>query len=211
MGKEPNAIHRYTNLPALLYLLQRKKLTLLDPMTWDDRNDSHFLTVYKREKNLSCLSALCFSQADETYHHWRVFADGSSGVRITFLRQALLNLFSSKSGISHGSVKYQLIKTVRTSKPPIEQLPFLKRYPYQQEDEYRFVYESSTTPQQVFEIDLPLRLIRSVTLSPWMNRSVAEAVKQVVKGIPGCQKFKIHRSTLIANDEWMAFGDRAIR
>jgi hypothetical protein len=55
MGKEINAIHRYTDLPALLYLLQRKKLTLLDPMSWDDANDSHFLAVYKKLRNCAAL------------------------------------------------------------------------------------------------------------------------------------------------------------
>jgi len=59
---------------------------LLNPVSWDDANDSHFLNVYKQAKNLTCLNALCFSEADETYHHWRVFAGGSGGIRITFKR-----------------------------------------------------------------------------------------------------------------------------
>jgi hypothetical protein len=84
MGEEFNAIHRYTNLPALLYLLQRRKLTLLDPMSWDDANDSHFLMVYKRAKGLSCLGALCFSEADETYHHWSVFAGARAAFALPF-------------------------------------------------------------------------------------------------------------------------------
>jgi hypothetical protein len=55
MGNETNAIHRYTDLPGLLHLLEQRTLTLLDPMTWDDSNDSHFLRVYKKKKGLSCL------------------------------------------------------------------------------------------------------------------------------------------------------------
>jgi hypothetical protein len=209
MGKQPNAIHRYTDLPGLLYLLHQKKITLLDPMTWDDTNDSHFLKIYKREKKLNCLSALCFSEAEETYHHWRVFAGGSGGVRITFLRQPLLDLLSKVPGIRHRKVKYELINNVRKSKPQVQDLPFLKRYPYQHEDEYRFIYESVNEKQRAVDIDLPLRLIRTVTLSPWMNKNVAGAVKKAIKCIPDCRTLKISRSTLIGNDEWMAFGDRA--
>jgi hypothetical protein len=201
----------YTDLPGLLYLLQRKKITLLDPMTWDDTNDSHFLKIYKQAKNLTCLSALCFSDADETYHHWRVFAGGSSGVRLTFLRQPLLNLVSKVPGISHRKVKYELIEDIRHSDPLVQDLPFLKRYPYQHEDEYRLIFESEEKPQQAIDIDLPLTLIRSVTLSPWINKRVADAVKEALKCIPTCQKLKVGRSTLIGNDEWMAFGDRAIK
>jgi hypothetical protein len=211
MGKELNAIHRYTDLPGLLYLLQRRKITLLDPMTWDDTNDSHFLKIYKRAKNLSCLSALCFSEADETYHHWRVFAGGSAGVRITFLREPILSLLSKNPEISHRKVKYELLEEVRKNKPLIQDLPFLKRYPYQHEDEYRFIYESIKEPQRAVDIDSPLTLIRTVTLSPWMNEKVAGAVKEAVRCIPSCQRLRISRSTLIGNDEWMAFGDRALK
>jgi hypothetical protein len=210
MGKEINAIHRYSDLPALLYLLQRKKLTLLDPMSWDDANDSHFLMVYKSARKLRCLAALCFSEADETYHHWRVFAGGSSGIRITFLRDPLLNLCRKVRGVRHGKVIYELLKDIRGNKPEVENLPFLKRYPYQQEDEYRFIYESTNHPQRAVDIDLPLSLIRRITLSPWMNKDVADAVKEAIKCIPGCHKLKIGRSTLIGNDDWMAFGDRAV-
>ena len=59
----------YTNLPALLYLLRERKITLLDPETWDDKNDSHFLSVYREKKSFKCVLALCFTQVSETYHH----------------------------------------------------------------------------------------------------------------------------------------------
>ncbi len=72
-------LRRYTDLPALIYLLNERKITLLDPKSWDDQNDAYFLALYKEKKNLRSVLALCFSQAPETYHHWRVFASGSSG------------------------------------------------------------------------------------------------------------------------------------
>jgi hypothetical protein len=39
---------------------------------------------------LKTVLALCFTQATEHYHHWHVFAGGSSGVCIGFDRDALL-------------------------------------------------------------------------------------------------------------------------
>jgi len=36
-------LRRYTNIPALLYLLRERKITLLDPASWDDKNDFYFL------------------------------------------------------------------------------------------------------------------------------------------------------------------------
>jgi hypothetical protein len=210
MGQEENAIHRYTDLPALLYMLQRHKLTLLDPMSWDDANDSHFLMVYKQAKKLSCLCALCFSEADETYHHWRVFAGGAAGIRVTFRRARLLRLAAKVAEIRGQKVDYRLILDAKDDPPEVLQLPFLKRHPYQHEDEYRLIYESTTLPQQVVDIDLPFNAIRRITLSPWMNRKVADAVREVIKSIPGCEKLSVYRSTLIGNDDWMAFGDKAL-
>ena len=180
-------------------------------MTWDDTNDSHFLQIYRDAKKLRCLCALCFSEADETYYHWRVFAGGSSGVRITFLRQPLINLCSKTVGISHRRVKYELLDTIRKSTPQIQDLPFLKRYPYQHEDEYRFIYESTVETQRAVDIDFPLTLIRRITLSPWMHKNVADAVKDVLRCIPSCQRLKIVQSTLVGNEDWMAFGDRALQ
>jgi hypothetical protein len=33
-------LRRYTDLTALIYLLHQRKITLLDPSSWDDKNDS---------------------------------------------------------------------------------------------------------------------------------------------------------------------------
>ena len=53
------ALRRYTDLPALLYLLKHRKITLLDPATWDDTNDSYYLLKYKEKKNLKGTSKNC--------------------------------------------------------------------------------------------------------------------------------------------------------
>jgi hypothetical protein len=83
-------LRRYVDLPALIYLLSERKITLLDPKSWDDGNDSYYLALYREKRNLKSLLAVCFTQTTETYHHWRVFAGGSSGVCIRFKRTKLL-------------------------------------------------------------------------------------------------------------------------
>jgi hypothetical protein len=35
------AFRRYTNLAAVVHLLHAKAITLLNPATWDDRNDAY--------------------------------------------------------------------------------------------------------------------------------------------------------------------------
>ena len=84
-------LRRYTDLPALIYLLSHKQITLLDPEMWDDRNDSHYLRLYRDGKKVQTVLALCFMPAYETYYHWRVFAGGSGGACITLKRRELLS------------------------------------------------------------------------------------------------------------------------
>jgi hypothetical protein len=84
MKTELKKLNRFTTLPVLLDLLKRKRLVLLNPATWEDKNDSEILKEYKRRKNLPNLFALCFSYGDETIHHWKTFADGISGCCIEF-------------------------------------------------------------------------------------------------------------------------------
>ena len=43
-------LRRYTDLPAVFYLLRQRKLTLLDPASWNDKNDSVLLRIVSREE-----------------------------------------------------------------------------------------------------------------------------------------------------------------
>jgi hypothetical protein len=54
-------LNRYTTLPVLLDLLKRQRLVLLDPKSWEDRNDAGVMREYKKRKKARRLFALCFS------------------------------------------------------------------------------------------------------------------------------------------------------
>jgi hypothetical protein len=95
----PTYLLRYTDLPALLYLLSSRAITLLDPTSWEDANDTYFMSQYKERKNLKKLLTLCFSQVPVTYHHWCVFSNGPSGVCIEFNRVALGGVLNNKVGV----------------------------------------------------------------------------------------------------------------
>ena len=55
------------------------------------RTTSHYLALYREKQRLASVLALCFTQVTETYHHWRVFANGASGIAISFHRKQLLD------------------------------------------------------------------------------------------------------------------------
>lgn len=199
-------LRRYTDLPALIYMLKEKKITLLDPNSWDDSNDSHFLSVYKSRKGFKTLLAICFTQVAETYHHWRVFAAGSSGVCIKFRRSELIRVVNKCGGVKTGEVKYLKLKEIESRKPTIDQLPFIKRYAFEDEAEFRVILESSESDLSQKDIPIPLSCIARITLSPWAHESIIKHIKEVLRGIDGCKTIEIVRSTLIGNNQWKRIG-----
>jgi hypothetical protein len=181
---------------------------MLNPEAWDDGNDACYLQLYREKKNLGSVLALCFAQASETYHHWRVFASGAGGVCISFKRTPLFHALKAQAGIRMGDVRYLTLEEIKTKTMTVAELPFLKRFPFQDEDEYRAIYESASRVSS-FDIAIPLASIERITLSPWVHPALVPYMKETVKSIDGCDKLKVSASTLIGNEKWKAFGETA--
>ena len=203
-------LFRYTDLPSLIHTLKNKQVTLLDPMTWDDKNDSSFVTLYREKSELASVLALCFTRSSETYHHWKIFAPTSSGVRVEFDEQELRNSIQGVPDLQLKEVEYVKISDVRNTKINILRLPFIKRYPYHPESEVRLLWESKSEAKLSYSVDIGLSAIKKVTLSPWLHPALTESVKSTLKGIEACENLTIHRTTLISNDEWLKHGAEAI-
>jgi hypothetical protein len=207
--KLPGYLRRYADIPALIHLLSSKEITLLDPKAWDDRNDSYFMSIYKNRKRFSTVLALCFSQSPETYHHWRVFSSGPSGVCVVFDRKGLLQDLGRQEGVHSGSVKYLTLQKAKKRTFKVDELPFLKRYGFKPENEYRAIYTSKTKAETSLGIPLRLTSIRSISLSPWMNVALSSSTVTAIRAIDGCKKLRISRSTLISNDQWKRYAESA--
>ncbi|NDQ55555.1 MAG: DUF2971 domain-containing protein [Acidipila sp.] len=202
-------LRRYTNIPALIYALRQRAISLLDPQSWEDSNDSHYLALYREKKHLKSLLALCFTQATEKYHHWRVFAGGSSGVCVRFNRPQLLKIAMKQEGLTAGTVLYRKLAVIREKTPAIQELPFLKRSGFEDENEFRMIYESETLGLRKLDIPIHLSSIDRIKLSPWIPRSLALDLRELLKSTEGCGRLKIVRSTLIGNEEWKTLGEKA--
>lgn len=196
-------LRRFTNLASLIHILQTKSITLLNPAAWDDKNDAHFMAEYKRKVDAQTVLALCFTQSQETYHHWRVFSGGPNGVCIDFLRSPLVKMFDNADGVTARYVSYKMLGDIKLGdRIDVVDLPFLKRAPYTDEMEYRAVYVSKNEDLDSLDLPFDLSWIKSITLSPWMPPVQKESVKQTLKSIPGCSDLKIVRSSLIENATW---------
>jgi len=203
---------RYTNLAATIHMLRTKRITLLNPATWDDRNDAYFMAEYKRHKNAKAVLALCFAEHKETYHHWKVFSHGSDGVCIQFDKEKLLSTFANDPKIRMGSIQYMKIRELRAeAEVELEELPFLKRDPYNDEREFRVVYVDMDEPLEFQDYELNLEWIERITLSPWISKSLSSSVRQTLRLIDGCSKLQISRSTLVDNEMWKRMTARVKR
>ena len=67
-------LRRYTKLAVALHALRAKVLTLLSPERWEDKNDIAYLRCYQEQLGARAVLALCFADAPEKYHHWKIYS-----------------------------------------------------------------------------------------------------------------------------------------
>ena len=77
-------LSRYTSIPAMLDTLVQRRIVLLDPATWSDRNDREMMGAYAAASPDRRVFAYCMAEGREAAHHWQVYADGGRGARINF-------------------------------------------------------------------------------------------------------------------------------
>lgn len=203
-------LRRYTNLAAALHILRTKTITLLDPSEWDDRNDRIAMRTYKERTNSQTLLALCFAESSETYHHWKVFADGPSGVCIHFRKDAFLKGLSGHPHVQHKKVEYRkALINAPLGSWRVSELPFLKRTPFGPEKEYRLLY-TSAEKIPAYDIAIEMSWIDRVVLSPWMPDQLTDSVRQTLRSINGCEGLTVQKTTLISSTTWAKYVKNAV-
>lgn len=207
MGND--SIKRYTELPFVLQTLQEKKLALLNPTSWDDKNDAHYMRRYKQKKRLKGVFALCLTEAIQTYHHWKVFTHGASGACIHFRADQFQEWANNTRGLSGKSVEYKTIAELRATPPSTSELPFLKRDAYQHEEEYRLLHESRTTASGPVAFNFPPELVERVVLNPWLPPATVKSIKEIIQSLDGWNSLSVIRATIVRNDEWRKLADAA--
>lgn len=194
----PASLHRYTSIQNAVQMLETRALTLRSPAYWEDRNDAFALDLYARRTRAKSVLACCFTQASETYHHWKVFA--RDGVCIEFSKERLLHAFEGV-GVRLGTVQYREIRKLTKAPPRVEQLPFLKRYPYRDENEFRIVSCGHEVAEER-SFAFPLNSVRRITLSPFLPEEQVAREKAKIKRIAGCARLPVYRSTVLDNRDW---------
>ena len=199
-------LRRYTDLPYLFDYLRTKQLALLNPNSWDDKNDSYFVDRFAKACGFGSTYALCLTESPETYHHWKVFTSGANGVCIEFKKDALVAHATSVDGLIAQTVIYRTIRQLRARRPTPEQLPFLKRQAFGDELEFRLFVARRELSAGPIRFEVPATAVNRIVLSPWIPKSVSDQLKVVIKDMDGCKSLRVFRSTLVQNESWKRLG-----
>lgn len=201
-------VRRYTTLSSALDTLVHQRLVLLSPAKWDDTNDVEFMELYRAHAEAKSVLALCCAMASETYHHWRVFTQGMEGVCIEFEKTALENAVRGH-GVVAGPVEYLRVRDLEALTPAdAHRLPFVKREGYSDEREWRIVATCTDEPKLTLPIGIDLGSITRLVLNPWMPPVLADNLRAIIRGLPGCARLKIEASALTNSDRWKAAGKK---
>lgn len=197
-------LRRYADILSIADMLQNKRLTLLSPAKWADQNDSHSLEVYRRRVGVDHVVALCLTEAAETYHHWQVFSGHGHGACVVFDKQALLARLAKSSELITGKVRYETLAYVEKHKPlPTDELPFVKRYAFRDEKEFRVIaLLDDLLGSSTLNVSIDLSVVTQIIFSPLAPRPLLETMKGILSGLEGCGHIKFSHSRLTNNLAW---------
>lgn len=203
-------VRRYTNIHFLIEQLQQQSITMRCPDKWPDLSDKHALKLYKQQIGAKSIHVLCLTGVCETFHHWRIYAYGKSGACITFDKNRLISSLPRKieyddvTYITQADMRYQHFKYNR------KKIPYLKRYSYRDEKEFRLIHSQFNRETRSISFKLDMRAVRRITLSPWMSKSDAEYYKEVIPSLPRCGHVEVYKSKLLKNELWEDYINKAL-
>jgi hypothetical protein len=169
------------------------------------------MSEYQRQKGAKSVLALCFAEVPETYHHWHVFSHGSDGACLEFKKAKLEAHLRKHGAIEFRTVDYRTLKDAKAQGIDLEDLPFVKRYGFEDENEFRAIHVDMNEAKEFERISISLDCIDRITLSPWTSEALVETVRKTMRGLDGCAGLKVYKTTLIENDKWMRLANPALK
>ena len=197
-------LRRYTDVLSVIDIVRERRLTLLTPQSWPDRNDALGLELYRKLTGSVAIYACCLTDSVETSHHWQIFSNHNHGVCIIFDMDKLLSHFE-ESGLLHGPMIYSTIKYLKDDRNiPLFDLPFLKRDTFRSEGEYRVVSTNTLglLAGPTAHVPLDISCIRRIVIGPTVPRELGLMLKRVIAEQAGKYEIKVTFSSLWNNRVW---------
>jgi hypothetical protein len=205
-------VHRYTEFEYVIDYLKTGKLGFPSPGEWDDKNDIHFLRLYMEYRQVKNLFCCCFTSASETFHHWRIFAGKSIGVRLSFRAETLASELV-REGVVLRPVEYVPKKDLKKRNHRPDDLAFIKRHGFRDEKEVRAMLATTASAQadeRVRGIRVDLSSLSRITISPFCPENTYSVLRDRLREfkIGGVE---IRKSRLVDSREWKKFGENILQ
>ena len=212
--KNVEILSHYTQFPVLLDILEREKIVLGNPASWDDKTDFRILEKYAEAKGKDIkVRALCLTKLpkgiSDSVLHWKIYAPGKSGCRIDFDKEILEKIIK-QSEATLERVDYLRTEELETQPEKwLKKTLFLKRSPYTYEYEWRILWFGKLNKGKEFELDIPeadfKNLIKRIKLSPALPKSLADSTRAFLE-----KHFKIKsiHSWLSADPNWERLAEK---
>ena len=206
-GKKKHApLHHYTKITFLLHLLSRRKVTLVNPLNWPDKNEVSTFEAYMKKEHVTSIYALSLTSAKETAHHWNSFASGIDGCRISFRKDSLEKYVRENNSLKLEKIRYinrgGLKRALNSEEITSRSYPFIKRDLFRHEEEYRLIFSDSKTQNKLNHLEIDLDIISSITINAIMDREVFESIKRILKIVSNNTSIQIRQSNLLEDCHW---------
>lgn len=197
-------IRRYTDVLSVLDMLRNSRITLLRPARWTDQNDIQALDLYAKARGYGAVLAFCMTEAEETYHHWQVFAGHGFGACVVFDRKPFITAMKENPSLLCGPVQYRKWADIEKMAPlESSTIPFLKREVFEAEREYRLIAgQPELISSESLPIGIDLNWIKRVIFSAATPRPLLDTVSEIIKTFDGCEMLTLRHSRLTDNRKW---------
>lgn len=197
-------LRRYTDVLSVIDLVRERRITLLSPQAWPDRNDALGLELYRKLTGSVAVYACCLTDAVETSHHWQVFSNHNHGVCVVFDKEKLTYAFDA-AGVGHGPMQYKSLTYLRDSESlDTLSLPFLKRDTFEAEKEYRAISTNTLGLIAPTSVHVPIQIdcISRIVIGPTVPRPLGITLKSVIREQSLSNGLKVTFSALWNNKSW---------
>lgn len=206
----PERLYRYTKLEHALEMLEEKTICLTNPLTWLDQCDVKQLEAYRKYVSMPAVRVLCLSEIENSLLHWNIkkqekLKDEICCVKFWF--PALATSLFKREHLQIKKVLYYKASEIadknKTSNIKPEKYPFIKRYPYRTEAEWRIVWAGTLPAGEKFkQIKILDEAIAGITLSPNIKGEDYKCYREKLMSY-GLKPKQIHSSTLDKNLKWL--------
>ena len=206
---ENKSIYRFMHFEYLLDLIKNRRLPLINPSEWEDKNDIFASKLSCKDDEIIGICCFTLSNSNSIYR-WSKMAPNNLCVRVEFDVDKIKAKLTPDMKMKE--VQYKSAEELKNfSIKEIKDYAFVKSKPFKQEKEIRIVvYQTITDENKNVKIvdylrELPSDVIKSIRLSPFLNQEMHGLVKEILQmylAANNWQNIKISQSGILNKEKW---------